>query len=59
MCLAKSTLFQYWLSAPMQMFVLTWLTLPDYTVEGMACHSMQLHLPETLNGYSIQFLIKI
>ena len=29
------------------MFVLTWLTLPNYAVEGMACHSMQLHLPET------------
>ena len=27
--------------------VLTWLTLPNYAVEGIACHSMQLHLPET------------
>ena len=33
--------------------------LPNYAVEGMACHSMQLHLLETLNCYSIQFLIKI
>ena len=28
------------------LFVLTFLTLTDYAIEGIACHSMQLHFPK-------------